>query len=256
MGWLRRAWDAEIRAGLGSLDVPLLARGRHKRPREGASLLELVAIYAHEPWGDCPACVDRTLATAARAVNDLTSDWGRRDLISLTPFLAGTGVNDQRVDCAAAIACLQAALPCADADRRRSFTAALDDAFAASAVAPSRKRWRTAARARARMRRLGVEVRKAVAAVAEAEPDVTTRDASLQRLLVDATNAARRVLGLPALETSSFVQVPDRIQVLKHWTTEPGCDWLSLVCVPDGDAEHQRVFGGAKSPEIGGSVGG
>ncbi len=124
----------------------MLGRGRHTHPRQGASLLELVAVYAHEPWSIYPPSVNGALTTAAQAVNDHTSDRGRRQLIPLVPLLAETGGRDLKASCAVATICMDAALDLADAKASHQFRSVKDHvaAWEASVHRPKRFRRRPA----------------------------------------------------------------------------------------------------------------
>ncbi|HJP76523.1 MAG TPA: hypothetical protein VJ914_19800 [Pseudonocardiaceae bacterium] len=68
----------------------ILSSGRHRDPREGRCLLELVSVLAGERWTDHPRCVHPVLASVARRVNDACSDEGRDALIPLAAPLIGT----------------------------------------------------------------------------------------------------------------------------------------------------------------------
>src|SRR4029077_9468441 len=54
--------------------VPVLSRGKHRHPRQGACFMELASFVAGERWSDHPACTHPLLASLARLVNDATSD--------------------------------------------------------------------------------------------------------------------------------------------------------------------------------------
>lgn len=177
-------------------------------------------------------------------VNDLISEGHRRQLVQLAPYLAATSGNDPRASAAAALVCLQAGLPVAGSEARAALLAGLDSATALSASVPSSHRWR-AARARAQARRLSAPVRAAIRAVADAQLSMQARDAALQRLLVDATNAVRRARQLSPVSLDELIAPTASIRVVREWTIEPGCDWLSLSCVPVSEAERERVFGRA-----------
>jgi hypothetical protein len=242
VGHLSQAWHAVTSSGLAAEDVPLLARGRHANPHHGASLVELVAVYAHEPWSLYPPCVNRALATAAQAVNDETSDQSRRQLIPLVPFLAETGAWDPKVSYDVATVCMRAAPPLANQKARQLFSSVEADASAWRA-ADSSGPHHFALHHPAYLHRLDVAIRTAVAAVAAAETEPAARDASLRHLLIAATTVARRARGLSDAAPAISLREPEHISVIRHWITEPGCDWLTLVCVPAGDVEHARVFG-------------
>lgn len=68
----------------------ILDSGRHRDPRDGRCLLELVSVLAGEPWSDHPRCVHPVLASIARRVNDACSDDERDALIPLALPLIGT----------------------------------------------------------------------------------------------------------------------------------------------------------------------
>ena len=68
----------------------ILSGGRHRDPRAGRCLLELVSVVAGERWTDHPRCVHPVLGSIARRVNDACTDAGRDELISLVPGLIGT----------------------------------------------------------------------------------------------------------------------------------------------------------------------
>ncbi len=70
--------------------LPALEAGSHARPEQGACLLEYVSVLAGERFSDRPRCVDRRLASLARAVNDALDDTARPRLALLAPDLIGT----------------------------------------------------------------------------------------------------------------------------------------------------------------------
>lgn len=76
--------------------VPLLARGRHRRPEDGACFMELASVLAGAAWSDDPPCTHPLLARLARWVNDLTSDEGRPQLAPLVPTVIGLAGTDPR----------------------------------------------------------------------------------------------------------------------------------------------------------------
>ena len=99
----RSAWGISARPGthsppptLRSKMCPCSRAVDTRTPATVRACSSSVAVYAHEPWSIHPPSVNRALATAAQAVNDHTSDQGRRHLIPLVPFLAGTGGRDPR----------------------------------------------------------------------------------------------------------------------------------------------------------------
>src|SRR5260370_23253120 len=81
-------------------EVPQPTRGHHKRPGDGACLMELASLAAGEPWSDHPACVHPVLAAVARGVNDGVTDACRPRLGALVRQMIGTAAqgtaDDQR----------------------------------------------------------------------------------------------------------------------------------------------------------------
>lgn len=99
--------------------MPVLTRGKHKRPRNGACLMEYVSVLAGGPFTDAPPCTDPTLATIARAVNDYSGDDMRQRLAVLASDLTVAGRLDLPAQHALARRCLLTALPLATGSRRR-----------------------------------------------------------------------------------------------------------------------------------------
>ncbi|WP_258726969.1 hypothetical protein [Cellulomonas sp. NS3] len=91
--------------------VPMLSRGRHRRPTKGACFMELASFLAGERWSDHPACTHALLATLARTVNDQMSDGGRQRLLPLVPSVIGLTSEDREVDVRLALWCATSALP-------------------------------------------------------------------------------------------------------------------------------------------------
>ena len=99
--------------------LPVLSRGKHRRPRNGACFMELASYLAGERWSDHPACTHSLLASVARLVNDNTSDDGRPRLAELIPSVIGLTGDDLHIDALIALRCAGIALPVAAADRQR-----------------------------------------------------------------------------------------------------------------------------------------
>lgn len=74
--------------------LPELGVGRHRRPSQGACLMEYVSVLAGLPFGPSPTCTHPALCVLAHRVNDATSDAGRPRLARLAPALIG--VRDDR----------------------------------------------------------------------------------------------------------------------------------------------------------------
>jgi hypothetical protein len=74
--------------------------GSHYDPERGHCLLEVVSMFAGEPFSDAPVCVDYVLAEFGRAWNDgMRSDEEREQLkryIVLLPGTAGSAALSQR----------------------------------------------------------------------------------------------------------------------------------------------------------------
>jgi hypothetical protein len=93
--------------------LPVLSRGKHRKPSKGACFMELAAFLAGEPWSDHPACTHPLLARVARLVNDHTSDANRNRLAPLIPSVIGRTSDDVAVDARIALRCARTALPVA-----------------------------------------------------------------------------------------------------------------------------------------------
>ena len=110
--------------------LPVLSRGRHHRPEDGACLMEYVSVLSGEAFSDQPRCTHPALAALARMVNDcIEHNDIRRRLALLAPDLIATG-RDPRVTEIVVISCL------------------------AGNVGPEPTRTRLSSRAQARARRL------------------------------------------------------------------------------------------------------
>jgi hypothetical protein len=90
--------------------LPVLQRGRHRRPEDGACVMEYVSVLAGAPFTDHPRCTHPALATLARLVNDwIDDDRARSELARLAPDLIGTGTGDLRTTHRVVASCLAAA---------------------------------------------------------------------------------------------------------------------------------------------------
>ena len=99
--------------------VPVLSRGKHRNPRQGACFMEMASYLAGERWSDHPACTHPLLAALARDVNDYTSDAARGQLAPLIPSVIGLTGDDLHIDARIALACARMALPVAAASRQQ-----------------------------------------------------------------------------------------------------------------------------------------
>jgi hypothetical protein len=73
--------------------LPSLARGKHRRPEQGACLMEYVSVLAGQRFTDRPACTPAAVAVVARRVNDAVGDRARARLVRWAPELI-TGKSD------------------------------------------------------------------------------------------------------------------------------------------------------------------
>ena len=99
--------------------VPVLSRGRHRSPRQGACFMELASYLAGERWSAYPACTHPLLAALARDVNDHTGDRGLARLAELVPSVIGLTGGDLHLDARVALLCARMALPVAAASRQQ-----------------------------------------------------------------------------------------------------------------------------------------
>lgn len=116
--------------------LPVLSRGRHRRPRQGACAMELVSVLAGERWSDAPRCTHPLLSRLARAVNDTTSDAGRGGLVPLLPDLVGLTGPDPRWDLEITLAVATHVLPLVPPYDQRPLAAAVLTAERALAALP------------------------------------------------------------------------------------------------------------------------
>lgn len=99
--------------------VPVLSRGKHRRPRNGACFMELASYMAGEPWSDHPECTHPALAALAREINDYTTDEGRHRLAPMVPSVIGLTSDDPQLEIDIALRAASAALPIAAEERQR-----------------------------------------------------------------------------------------------------------------------------------------
>ena len=105
--------------------VPILSRGKHRSPRQGACFMEFASFLAGERWSDHPNCTHPFVAGVARVVNDHTSDASRSRLIGLIPTVIGLTGDNPRVDVMIALRCAAFALPVAAEQRQRALAVGL-----------------------------------------------------------------------------------------------------------------------------------
>jgi len=105
--------------------VPVLSKGKHRSPRQGACFMEYASFLAGERWSDHPRCTHPLLAGVARDINDHTSDAGRYRLVPLIPSVVGLNGDDPRVDVGIAARCALVALPVVAEPRQRALATGL-----------------------------------------------------------------------------------------------------------------------------------
>jgi hypothetical protein len=71
--------------------LPVISKGAHEDPSDGACVMEYVSMIAGEKWSDQPSCTHPVLAMAARFVNDKLSDAERYRMVPFIGRLFGTG---------------------------------------------------------------------------------------------------------------------------------------------------------------------
>ncbi|NEE04309.1 hypothetical protein [Phytoactinopolyspora halotolerans] len=105
--------------------LPVLSRGKHRRPRKGACFMEFASFLAGERWSDHPDCTHPLLASMARQVNDVVADSYRPRLAELVPAVIGVNGDDPHLDAIIARRAAATALPVAAAWRQRVLSVAL-----------------------------------------------------------------------------------------------------------------------------------
>ncbi len=98
--------------------LPLLSRGRHRRPRKGACFMEFASYLAGERWSDHSACTHPLLVVLARHVNDYVSDEARQSLVGLVPDVIGLTGSDLRIDVRIALRAARTAVPVVAEERQ------------------------------------------------------------------------------------------------------------------------------------------
>lgn len=91
--------------------LPMLDRGDHHSPEQGACLMEYVSVLAGARFSDHPKCTHPALAQLARVVNDEIVDPAARSRLAvLAPDLIGTRCRDPRITLTVMACCLRAAV--------------------------------------------------------------------------------------------------------------------------------------------------
>ena len=88
--------DGGSQVGPINPDEVTLHKGLHNDPSEGHCLLEVVSMFAGEPFSDSPDCVCPVLAEFGRSWNDgLTDNAAREQLRQYIPRLVGTKSTEE-----------------------------------------------------------------------------------------------------------------------------------------------------------------
>lgn len=98
--------------------IPLLSRGSHRSPAEGACFMEFASLLAGQRWSDHPRCTHPVVAAGARAVNDLSSDAARQRLTYHVPDVIGLCQAEPALTAALLLYFADAALTCAPRDQQ------------------------------------------------------------------------------------------------------------------------------------------
>ena len=105
--------------------LPLLSRGKHRRPAKGACVMEYASYLAGEKWSDHPSCTHPLLAELARQVNDFISDATRQTFVEFVPDMIGLTGSDLRFDLRIALRVACTALPVVDQSRQQMMATAV-----------------------------------------------------------------------------------------------------------------------------------
>lgn len=216
--------------------VPVLSRGRHRRPSQGACFMEYASFLAGERWSDSPACTHPLLAALARGVNDTIGDAARQQLVELVPSVVGLKGEDRRVDLALTLWVTSQALPHVSEERQHALAVGLlaarragverqvdlPEALVARSEAalqevPLAAEWATrfSARHRSVARTFGRPEAVHIFAVAVqglGESGAPERDRWLQELLAGAIEVTRTCLGLGQTRSSEATPAPSHQQ--------------------------------------------
>lgn len=105
--------------------LPLLSRGKHRRPRDGACLMEYASYLAGQRWSDHPVCTHPLVGELARQVNDFTSDQARQALAEFVPEMIDLTGDDLRIDRRVALRAARTAFPVVAEQRQRIMAVAI-----------------------------------------------------------------------------------------------------------------------------------
>ena len=179
--------------------MPVLTKGRHRSPRDGACLMEYVSVLAGENFSDRPRCVDPLLVRLAWTVNDASDDDLRGLLAELAPRMIGTVDGGPQVAPTLVADCCDFARNCLDPMSALPFTHELVRARARLRRVQKRATLGHPARRERLYRGLHAEVvvQQAARAVAVERPD------QLPRLLASAVQAVWQALPSTPVPVSS-----------------------------------------------------
>lgn len=182
-------------SGMVPEQLPMLSRGSHSGPEDGACLMEYVSVLAGEAFSDRPRCTPPLLRLMAHRVNDLTTDAARGGLAALAPGLIGTSRTDSRATAALVACCAEAAWavhPAGVGRNRQARRARRRLARLETDPAGPLRAWvRRMVGACYGHSRASVDVDAALTAIAQC-PAGQFRDQALHRLLRDASQACTR----------------------------------------------------------------
>jgi hypothetical protein len=190
--------------------LPLLSRGKHRRPRNGACLMEYTSFLAGEKWSDHPSCTHPLLSELARQVNDFSSDDARQALLELVADMIGLTGTDLRIDIRIALRAAQAAVPIAAEERQRIMAGAI----------------------------LSCE---RLAARLDGRPDAALSPASVEALALapEAARWARRYTRNLAISRRAFRR--QAAPVIVRYAVQS----IATACAPDPDARLHALLAGA-----------
>jgi len=149
MSWTQGRLSATV--GRRPDGLPMLDRGAHRSPEQGACLMEYVSVLAGTRFSDHPKCTHPALAQLARVVNDEVVDPAARSRLAvLAPDLIGTRCRDPRITLTVMACCLRAAVAARPQGRDLPLALERIDAQLDRLAAQRSRRW-------ARLRTVGSE---------------------------------------------------------------------------------------------------
>jgi hypothetical protein len=105
--------------------VPVLKRGKHRWPRQGACFMEFASWLAGERFSDHPRCTHPMLGALARGVNDAVTDAGRRRIVHLVSRVVGLVGPDDLVAATVAVRAATTAMPVAAFEHQKALAVGL-----------------------------------------------------------------------------------------------------------------------------------